>query len=182
MPSKRATPTGSQKQAAKTAKQTEKGGEAGESGSESRARIFVLHFEAQLRFFATYLGDLKILSDAEFSIEPGERVCLFMDRLPELYLGVLAVLKMGCIAQPLFSAFGDESLWTRLDNAGTAVVITQRKHVKKVRKILDRLPELKHVVVVDSVAALVPRAELEGEGPREGDDACLGGPVGRQGH
>jgi len=86
----------------------------------------------------------------ELGVTPGERVCLFMDRLPELYFGVLAVLKMGCIAQPLFSAFGPDSLLTRLDNAGTSVVITQRKHAKKVRKIVDRLPKLKHVVVVDA--------------------------------
>ena len=33
-----------------------------------------------------------------------------MDRVPELYIGFLGVLKMGGIVQPLFSAFGDESL------------------------------------------------------------------------
>jgi len=105
----------------------------------------------------TYTFDeMRILTDTfaawlqDLGVEPGERVCLFMDRLPELYFGVLAALKMGCIAQPLFSAFGEDSLWTRLDNAGTSVVITQRKHVKKVRKILDRLPGLNHVVVVDA--------------------------------
>ena len=83
-------------------------------------------------------------------LKPGERVCLFMDRVPELYLGFLAILKMGGIAQPLFSAFGEESLWTRLDNAGTVAIITQKKHVLKVRKIRDKLPELKHVIVVDA--------------------------------
>jgi acyl-coenzyme A synthetase/AMP-(fatty) acid ligase len=43
-----------------------------------------------------------------------------MDRVPELYIGFLAVLKMGGIVQPLFSAFGEESLQVRLENAGTA--------------------------------------------------------------
>ena len=57
---------------------------------------------------------------------------------------------MGGIVQPLFSAFGEESLWTRLENAGTAAIITQRKHVRKVRRIRDRLPRLRHVVVVDA--------------------------------
>jgi acetyl-CoA synthetase len=82
-------------------------------------------------------------------IKEGERVCLFMDKVPELYFGVLGILKIGAIAQPLFSAFGDESLFVRLDNAQTTAVITQKKHAPKVRKILDKLPALKHLIIVD---------------------------------
>jgi acetyl-CoA synthetase len=106
--------------------------------------------------------DLRVLSNTFASFlaglaEPGERVCLFMDRVPELYIGMLGTLKMGGIAQPLFSAFGDESLWTRLDDAGTAVVLTQKKHLWKVRRVRDRLPALRDVVVVDA-AGMVLRA------------------------
>lgn len=93
-------------------------------------------------------------------LRPGDRICLFMDRVPELYIGFLAILKMGGIAQPLFSAFGDESLFTRLENAGTAAIITQKKHVLKVRKILATLPELKHVVVVDAPASQLKPGEV----------------------
>ncbi len=90
---------------------------------------------------AQYLKNLGINSD--------ERVCLFMDKIPELYFGFLGILKMGGIAQPLFSAFGGESLFTRLDDAGTTAIITQKKHVGKVRKILEDLPYLKHIIIVD---------------------------------
>jgi acetyl-CoA synthetase len=82
-------------------------------------------------------------------IKAGDRVCLFMDRIPELYLGVLGILKIGAIGQPLFSAFGDESLYVRLENAETSAIITQRKHAPKVRKILDKLPHLKNIIIVD---------------------------------
>ncbi|MBM3421213.1 MAG: AMP-binding protein, partial [Bacteroidetes bacterium] len=78
-----------------------------------------------------------------------DRVCLFMDRIPELYLSFLGVLKIGAVVQPLFSAFGEESLFVRLENAGTRAIITQRKHVAKVRKIIDRLPALEHIIIVD---------------------------------
>ena len=79
----------------------------------------------------------------------GDRVCLFMDRIPELYLSFLGVLKVGAIVQPLFSAFGEESLLLRLKDAGTRVIITQRKHAPKVRKILDQLPQLERIIIVD---------------------------------
>ena len=78
-----------------------------------------------------------------------DRICLFMDRIPELYLSFLGILKIGAIVQPLFSAFGDESLFVRLENARTRAIITQRKHLFKVRKILDKLPDLEFVIVVD---------------------------------
>ena len=83
-------------------------------------------------------------------IKPEDRVCLFMDKIPELYIGFLGILKIGAIAQPLFSAFGDESLFVRLENAQTTAIITQKKHAPKVRKILEKMPFLKHIIIVDS--------------------------------
>ena len=85
----------------------------------------------------------------DLGIQPEDRVCLFMDKIPELYLGFLGILKIGAIAQPLFSAFGDESLFIRLENAQTRAIITQKKHVPKVRKILDKMPFLEFIIVVD---------------------------------
>jgi len=95
----------------------------------------------QSNTFAAFLRDQGIVN--------GDRVCLFMDKLPELYMGFLGILKIGAIAQPLFSAFGDESLFVRLENAETKAIITQRKHVSKVRKIRDKIPFLEHIIVVD---------------------------------
>jgi len=99
--------------------------------------------------------DLKVYSNGfakfltELGIEAGDRVCIFMDKVPPLYFSFLGILKMGAVAQPLFSAFMEDSLEVRLASAGTRVVLTTQKHVKKVRKIRDRLPDLEHVVVVE---------------------------------
>ena len=87
----------------------------------------------------------------KLGITDGDRVCLFMDRIPELYLSFLGILKIGAIVQPLFSAFGEESLFVRLENAETRAVITQKKHLSKVRKIRSKLPGLEFVIVVDPV-------------------------------
>jgi acetyl-CoA synthetase len=101
-------------------------------------------------------NDLRLNSNTvgqflrELGIQPEDRVCLFMDKIPELYIGFLGILKMGGIAQPLFSAFGDESLFVRLDNAQTTAIITQKKHAPKVRKIMEKMPYLKHLIIVDA--------------------------------
>ena len=100
-------------------------------------------------------NDVRLLSDSigqylrDLGIQPEDRVCLFMDKVPELYIGFLGILKIGAIAQPLFSAFGDESLLVRLENAQTTAIITQKKHAPKVRKILAQLSCLKHLIIVD---------------------------------
>ncbi|MCU0289437.1 MAG: acetate--CoA ligase [Acidobacteria bacterium] len=104
-------------------------------------------------------NDMRVLTNtiAHFlkglGINPGDRVCLFMDKVPELYFGFLGIIKMGAIAQPLFSAFGSDSLLTRLEDAQTTAIITQKKHVAKIRKILEVLPCLKHVIIVDDDAS-----------------------------
>jgi acetyl-CoA synthetase len=110
--------------------------------------------------------DLRVLSNTvarslqRLGLGAGDRICLFMDRVPELYIGFLGILKLGGIAQPLFSAFGDESLFTRLNDAGTAAILTQRRHLAKVRKIRDALPGLQRIVVVDADDAVLQAREV----------------------
>jgi len=100
-------------------------------------------------------NDLRIASNSigqflrDLEINAGDRVCLFMDKIPELYIGFLGILKTGAIAQPLFSAFGDESLFIRLENAQTRAIITQKKHAPKVRKIMEKMPWLEYLIIVD---------------------------------
>ncbi len=91
----------------------------------------------------------KFLND--LGLKNGDRICLFMDRIPELYFSFIGILKIGAIVQPLFSAFGDESLYVRLGDAQTRAIITQRKHLPKVRKIRDRIPCLEYIIVVDQI-------------------------------
>jgi acetyl-CoA synthetase len=121
-----------------------------------KADKIALYWENALGVEKQYTyNDVRLYSNSigaflrSLDVKDGDRVCLFLDRIPELYIGLLGILKIGAIAQPLFSAFGDESLFVRLDNAETNTIITQRKHVSKVRKILDRLPHLKHIIIVD---------------------------------
>jgi acetyl-CoA synthetase len=120
--------------------------------------------EGQERTY-TY-DDLRVLSNTvaawlvERGVGPGERVCLFLDRVPELYLAFVGVLKLGAVVQPLFSAFGEESLATRLLDAGTCCVLTQRKHLPKVRRARAQLPDLRLVVVVDAGTATLGEGEV----------------------
>ncbi|MBN1553074.1 AMP-binding protein, partial [bacterium] len=111
--------------------------------------------------------DLRIHSNGfahlireKLGIDPGERIYIFMDKMPELYFSFLGILKAGCIVAPLFSAFQEDSLFTRLSNGGATAVVTTPKFVKRIRKILPKLPHLKHVIVTNDLTGYQPR---EGE-------------------
>jgi acetyl-CoA synthetase len=110
--------------------------------------------------------DIRVLSNSiakflcDLGLNAGERVCLFMDRIPELYVGFLGILKTGAVAQPLFSAFGNESLFVRLHDAGTSAILTQKKQLPKIRKIREQLPYLRHVIVVDAVGSSLQEGEV----------------------
>jgi len=134
-------------------------------GMAGKVALFWEDYQGNRQRFT--FDDIRVLSNGvaqflcELGIQPGERVCLFMDRVPELYIGFLGILKTGAVAQPLFSAFGDESLLVRLKDAGTASILTQKKHLSKVRKIREQLPGLRHIIIVDSGDAPLQARELK---------------------
>jgi acetyl-CoA synthetase len=108
--------------------------------------------------------DLKIHSNGfadlirnKLGLQPGERVYIFMDKMPELYFAFLGILKSGCIAGPLFSAFQEDSLLTRLSDGKASAVVTTPKFVKRIRKIIDQMPHLKHIIVTSDLTGYVPK-------------------------
>ncbi len=133
-------------------------------GHASKLALIWEDFNGKRRDFT--FDEMRVLTNTiaaflrALEIEPGDRVCLFMDRVPELYFSFLGGLKMGAIVQPLFSAFREESLFTRLNDAGTRAIITQRKFLPAIRKIRDKLPNLQYVIIVDAGDAALRAGEI----------------------
>jgi acetyl-CoA synthetase len=82
-------------------------------------------------------------------IQPGERVGLYLPKLPQVFFALLGILKIQAVACPLFSNFGEDALLDRLGDSGTSVLITRRSLLRKVAPIRDRLPDLKYILVLD---------------------------------
>lgn len=113
--------------------------------------------------------DVSLLSNKignilkDFGVTQGDRVFIFLPRIPELYFSFLGILKIGAIAGTLFSAFQEQALADRLENSGAKILLTTRELKPRVDKIRKKLPELEHVIVVDDDAFLksVERASDE---------------------
>jgi acetyl-CoA synthetase len=100
--------------------------------------------------FANVLRDLGVAR--------GDRVFVLTGRIPALHVSVLGALRHGCVASPLFPAFGPEPIATRLRiGAGRVLVTTETLYRRKVEKLRETLPDLAHVLLVaDAPASSVP--------------------------
>lgn len=124
--------------------------------NDGNGQRIALHFERYDGYKRNYsFDDLRISGNTfggflnYLGIKDGDRICLYLDRVPELYFAFLGILKIGAVVQPLFSAFGPESLMTRLNDSKARAVITQSRHLGKIRKIRDDLPGLEYIVIID---------------------------------
>lgn len=88
----------------------------------------------------------NVLSDQ--NVVFGDRVFTLMNRAPELYAAVPAVLKTGASIGVLFPDFGAEAVRQRLEDADAKLVITDTANVGKIEQIFDKLPLLETVLVV----------------------------------
>jgi len=93
-------------------------------------------------------------------VERGDRVFVFLPRVPELYTATVAIAKIGAIAGPLFSAFGPDALRDRLVDSQAKVLITNPALKPKIDQIRDQLPDLEYVVVVGADKSKLIPGEL----------------------
>lgn len=99
--------------------------------------------------------DLFILSNKfanvlkKYGVKKGDRVFIFLPRIPELYISFLAILKIGAIAGTLFSAFGSQALEDRLGNSSAKILITNSELKTRLSKIKPNLPYLHKIITVE---------------------------------
>lgn len=82
----------------------------------------------------------------KIGVQKGDRVFIFMPRLPELYFALLGSLKIGAIVGPLFEAFMEGAVRDRLENSEAIALITTPELLSRVPT--SELPALKHIVLV----------------------------------
>jgi acetyl-CoA synthetase len=79
----------------------------------------------------------------------GDVLFTFLPKMPEQFFAFLGALKLRVVAGTLFSNFGEEALLDRLGDSRARGIITKKSFVKKIANVRDRLPSLRHIIVVD---------------------------------
>ena len=63
-------------------------------------------------------------------IEKGDRVCIYMQMIPELSIAMLACARIGAVHSIVFGAFSADSLVTRINDSECKAIITQDTGVR----------------------------------------------------
>lgn len=82
----------------------------------------------------------------------GDRVAILLAQGAETAVAHLAAYKIGAIAVPLFTLFGEEALEYRLNDSGASTVITDQAGLAKLLPLRDRLPALENLISIDGAA------------------------------
>lgn len=90
-------------------------------------------------------------------VRKGDRVTIYMGRVPELMIAMLACAKIGAVHSVVYGGFSEQALADRIGDAQSRVLVTQdgawlRGQVVELKKIADeavrRSPVVEHVVVL----------------------------------
>ena len=93
-------------------------------------------------------------------VEKGERVTIYMGRVPEIVFAMLACAKIGAIHSVVFGGFSVDSLQGRIEDSQSKLVITcdgsfQNGKIVQLKSIVDeslkRCPSVENVIVVKRV-------------------------------
>ena len=98
-----------------------------------------------LRNFSNQLANTLKAHD----IERTDRVGILLSQRPETLISHIAVYKLGAVAVQLLTLFGPEAIEYRLGDSQAKAVVTDKDNLSKIHEIIERLPHLKLVMVVD---------------------------------
>jgi len=99
----------------------------------------------------------------EAGIQKGDRVFFFLERVPEIFIGIIGTLKAGAVIGPLFSAFGPDAVKDRMTDSKAKVLVTSPMLKKKIVEIIPDLPHLEKIVVVNRRNAALDPDDLSYE-------------------
>ncbi len=85
-------------------------------------------------------------------VKKGDRVFVFLPKTPECYISILAIIKIGAIAGPLFEAFMQDAIKERINDCEGTLLITDKDMVNRVPQ--DEIPSLKTILFVEDIEVL----------------------------
>ena len=106
------------------------------------------------------LKDVSQFANAlkSMGVEKGDRVCLYMQMIPELAVAVLACARIGAVHSVVFGAFSSDSLRDRINDSECKILVTQDTGVRGTKQTIPMkvnadnavaaTPSIDHVVVV----------------------------------
>ena len=112
-------------------------------------RTYLVYQNERVTFRALHLASRTLAKalQSKFNVTKGDRVAVIMRNYPEWPLGFYAALSTGAITTPMNSWWTAEELEYGLSFAGVKVAIVDGQIYERIRGHLERLPDLKHILI-----------------------------------
>ncbi|MEX1251901.1 MAG: class I adenylate-forming enzyme family protein [Hyphomonas sp.] len=117
-------------------------------------RTYLVYQNERVTFRALQLAArtlARALKD-KFGVEKGDRVGIIMRNYPEWPLGFYAALSTGAVTTPMNSWWTAEELEYGLSFVGVKIAVVDGQIYERIRKHLERLPDLKHILIARDFA------------------------------
>jgi len=121
-------------------------------GNDSDDNIYLTYNEL-LDKVSTFANGLKSLN-----VHKGDRVCIYMQMIPELAIAMLACARIGAVHSIVFGAFSPDSLTDRINDSTCKILITQDSGVRGTKldipmkdnadKAVTNCPSIQNIIVV----------------------------------
>ncbi len=122
-----------------------------EGNDPKQSRKFT--YSQLLKEVSLFANSLKSLG-----VKKGDRVCLYMQMIPELAIAVLACARIGAVHSVVFGAFSSDSLKDRINDSKCKILVTQDTGVRGTKhnipmkenadKAVMETPSIQQVIVV----------------------------------
>ena len=121
--------------------------------------------------YAELLREVCKFSNAlkSLGVEKGDRVCIYMQMIPELTVAMLACARIGAVHSIVFGAFSPDSLRDRINDSKCKILITQDSGVRGTKTdipmkanadtAVSDCPSISNVVVVKRTGASISMKE-----------------------
>jgi acetyl-CoA synthetase len=84
----------------------------------------------------------------KMGIKKGDRVLLMLPRIPEWYVAMMGMIKLGVIPMPTSVLVTSEDVKFRVNQSEAILAVTTLEHVTKVAEVQHECPSLRHLIVV----------------------------------
>ncbi len=110
--------------------------------------------------YGELLKEVSIFGNAlkSLGVQKGDRVCLYMQMIPELAISMLACARIGAVHSVVFGAFSSDSLRDRINDSMCKILVTQDTGVRGQKnnitmklnadEAVSQTPSIEHVIVV----------------------------------
>ncbi|MFZ7111401.1 MAG: acyl-CoA synthetase [Desulfatiglandales bacterium] len=99
----------------------------------------------------SYLSNRFVNVLISLGIRKGERVLVILESIPEWYIVMIGMFKVGVVPMPGTVLLTAKDIEYRINRAEATMVITDVNHIGRVERILQNCPTVRHRMVVNGV-------------------------------